>query len=60
MVMTAPMIKIAGLPLPERLCRQIADALTMLGLGKRNASYAIFRCCRPRPSLPSRRRPSAG
>jgi lysophospholipase len=35
MVMTAPMIKIAGLPMPEKLCRQIADGLTMFGFGKR-------------------------
>jgi len=35
MVMTAPMIEIAGLPLPERLCRNLADGLTMFGFGKR-------------------------
>lgn len=35
MVMTAPMIEIAGLPIPERLCRNLADGLTMFGFGKR-------------------------
>ena len=35
MVMTAPMVKIAGLPLPQRLCGQLADGLTMFGFGKR-------------------------
>jgi lysophospholipase len=35
MVMTAPMVKIADLPMPEKLCRQIADGLTMFGFGKR-------------------------
>jgi len=33
-VMTAPMVKIAGLPLPQRLCGQLADGLTMFGFGK--------------------------
>jgi lysophospholipase len=33
-VMTAPMVKIAGLPLPQLLCGQIADGLTMFGFGK--------------------------
>jgi lysophospholipase len=35
MVMTAPMVKIAGLPLSQQLCRQLADGLTMFGFGKR-------------------------
>jgi lysophospholipase len=35
MVMTAPMVKILGLPLSDGLCAQIADGLTMCGLGKR-------------------------
>jgi lysophospholipase len=35
MVMTSPMVKIAGLPMPERVCAQLADGLTMFGLGKR-------------------------
>jgi lysophospholipase len=35
MVMTAPMVRIAGLPLPDRLCGQLADGLTMFGFGKR-------------------------
>ncbi len=35
MVMTAPMIEIAGLPIPEGLCRNLADGLTMFGFGKR-------------------------
>jgi lysophospholipase len=35
MVMTAPMVRIAGLPLPHRLCGQLADGLTMFGFGKR-------------------------
>ena len=34
LVMTAPMVKIAGLPIPQRLCGQIADGLTMFGFGK--------------------------
>ena len=33
-VMTAPMVKIAGLPLPQLLCGQLADGLTMFGFGK--------------------------
>jgi lysophospholipase len=33
-VMTAPMVKIAGLPMPQLLCGQIADGLTMFGFGK--------------------------
>jgi len=33
-VLTAPMVKIAGLPLPGRLCGQLADGLTMFGFGK--------------------------
>jgi lysophospholipase len=35
MVMTAPMVRIAGLPMPEQFCRQLADGLTMFGFGKR-------------------------
>jgi lysophospholipase len=35
MVMTAPMIKIAGLPMSHRMCHQMADGLTMFGFGKR-------------------------
>ena len=35
MVVTAPMVKIAGLPMSHRLCRQAADGLTMFGFGKR-------------------------
>jgi len=35
MVMTAPMVRIAGLPMPEGICRQLADGLTMFGFGKR-------------------------
>ena len=34
MVMTAPMVKIAGLPMPQLLCGQLADGLTMFGFGK--------------------------
>jgi lysophospholipase len=34
-VTTAPMVKIAGLPLPQKLCGQLADGLTVFGLGKR-------------------------
>jgi lysophospholipase len=33
-VLTAPMVKIAGLPLPSRLCGQLADGLTVFGFGK--------------------------
>ena len=35
MVMTSPMVRILGLPMPERVCAQLADGLTMFGLGKR-------------------------
>jgi lysophospholipase len=35
MVMTAPMVKILGLPMPQRVCEQVADGLTLFGLGKR-------------------------
>jgi lysophospholipase len=35
MVMTAPMIEIAGLPMPEAVCRGVSDGLTMFGFGKR-------------------------
>ncbi len=34
MVVTSPMIRIAGLPMSDRLCRQVADGLTMFGFGK--------------------------
>jgi lysophospholipase len=37
MVMTSPMIRIAGLPMSQRLCRHLADGLTMFGFGKRAA-----------------------
>jgi lysophospholipase len=35
MVMTAPMIKILGLPMSQTLCAQLTDGLTMFGFGKR-------------------------
>lgn len=35
MVMTSPMVKIAGLPMPEGLCRNLTDGLSMFGFGKR-------------------------
>jgi lysophospholipase len=35
MVVTAPMVRIAGLPMSHRMCRQLADGLTMFGFGKR-------------------------
>jgi lysophospholipase len=34
-VTTAPMVRIAGLTLPHRLCGQLADGLTTFGFGKR-------------------------
>jgi lysophospholipase len=34
MVMTAPMIKLLGLPMSQGLCGRLADGLTLLGLGK--------------------------
>src|SRR5215470_14952843 len=34
MVLTAPMIRIVGLPLPHQASRQIADTLTLFGMGK--------------------------
>lgn len=34
MVMTAPMLELAGLPLPQGLCARLADALTLLGFGR--------------------------
>jgi len=33
--MAAPMVRIAGLPMSHRMCRQLADGLTMFGFGKR-------------------------
>ena len=33
MVMTAPMVKILGLPMPQMVCEQVADGLTLFGLG---------------------------
>jgi lysophospholipase len=33
-VMTAPMVKILGLPMSQKLCGQLADGLTLFGLGK--------------------------
>jgi lysophospholipase len=38
MVMTAPMIELLGLPMPQELCRRAAAALTLSGFGKRTAS----------------------
>ncbi len=35
MIMTAPMVRIAGLPVSNRMCGRIADGLTLLGFGKR-------------------------
>ena len=35
MVMTAPMVRIEGLPMSHRMCGQLADGLTLLGFGKR-------------------------
>jgi lysophospholipase len=34
MVMTAPMIELMGLPMPQELCRRLAYALTLFGFGK--------------------------
>jgi lysophospholipase len=34
MVMTAPMIKILGLPMSQGLCQQLCDGLTLFGFGK--------------------------
>jgi lysophospholipase len=44
LVMTAPMVKLMGLPMPQGLCARLADGLSMVGLGKRmvpggNRSY---------------------
>jgi lysophospholipase len=36
MVMTAPMVRIADLPMSHQMCRQVADGLTMFGFGKRS------------------------
>jgi lysophospholipase len=38
MVMTAPMIEVLGLPMPQEVCRQFASALTLMGFGKQAAS----------------------
>jgi len=38
MVMTAPMIELLGLPMPQELCRRLAGGLTLCGFGKRAAS----------------------
>lgn len=35
MVMTAPMVEITGLPLPQRVCARLADGLSLCGFGKR-------------------------
>jgi lysophospholipase len=35
MILTAPMIKIAGLPMPEGMCRNLADGLAICGFNKR-------------------------
>jgi lysophospholipase len=35
MVLTSPMIKIAGLPMSHRMCHAVADGLNMFGFGKR-------------------------
>src|SRR5690606_9175727 len=34
MVMTAPMVQLVGLPMPQGLCARLADGLTMFGFGK--------------------------
>ena len=38
MVMTAPMIELLGLPMPQELCRRLAAGLTLCGFGKQAAS----------------------
>jgi len=38
MVMTAPMIELLGLPMPQELCRRLAGGLTLCGFGKQAAS----------------------
>jgi lysophospholipase len=35
MVMIAPMVKVMGLPMSQKLCAQLADGLTLIGLGRR-------------------------
>ena len=35
MVMTAPMVELMGLPMPQRLCARLADGLSLCGFGKR-------------------------
>jgi lysophospholipase len=35
MVLTAPMVRIVGLPMSHRMCGRLADGLTMFGFGKR-------------------------
>ncbi|MCJ7527797.1 MAG: alpha/beta hydrolase, partial [Methyloceanibacter sp.] len=34
MVLTAPMVRVMGLPMSHRMCGQVADGLTMFGFGK--------------------------
>ena len=34
MVMTAPMVKLMGLPMPQGLCARVVDGMTLLGFGK--------------------------
>jgi lysophospholipase len=34
MVLTAPMVRVLGLPMSPRICGQLADGLTMFGFGK--------------------------
>jgi len=34
-VLTAPMVKIVGLPMSHQICGQLADGLTIFGFGKR-------------------------
>ena len=35
MVMLAPMVKVLGLPVSQKLCANLADGLTLVGLGRR-------------------------
>ena len=34
MIVTSPMVRIARLPMPDRICEGLADGLTMLGFGR--------------------------
>lgn len=34
MVLTAPMIELVGLPMPQAVCERLADAVTLFGFGK--------------------------